>query len=129
MALLKRAKESGDSAISQPAEALLKKALTIDPKLGQAHLQLGILYYGEGEFEQAIRVYQKAIEVNPQLSEAHYRLGVAYQRTGNPAKAQQEFQTQQQVEKTEAAAVERQRKEVQQFLIVLKDHPAATPPK
>jgi hypothetical protein len=55
-------------------------------------------------------------------------LGVAYQRTGDQAKAQQEFQTHQQVEKTEAAAVERQRREVQQFLIVLKEQPA-TPQK
>ena len=129
LALLKRAKESGDLAISQPAVALLEKAVTIDPKLGQAHMQLGILYYGRGQYEQAIHAYQKAVEGSPQLSEAHYRLGVAYKRMGDPAKAQQEFQTQQQVEKTEAAAVERQRREVQQFLIVLKNHPVATPPK
>ncbi len=129
MALLKRAKESGDSAISQPVEALLRRSVTIDPQLGQAYLQLGILYFGKGDYEQAIHAYQKTIEVSPQLSEAHYRLGVAYQRMGDQAKAQQEFQTHQQVEKTEAAAVERQRKEVKQFLIVLKNHPMVTPPK
>lgn len=129
MTLLKRARESGDPAISQPTEAALKQAVTLDPKLGQAYLQLGILYYGKGEYEQSIHAYQKTIEVSPQLSEAHYRLGMVYQHFGDQAKAQQEFQTHRQVEKTEAAAVERQRKEVQQFLIVLKDRPMATPPK
>ena len=129
MVLLKRAKESGDPAISQSAEALLKKAVAIDPKLGQAYLELGILYYGKSEYELAIQTYQKAIEASPQLSEPHYRLGVAYQRAGDQAKAKQEFQIHQQVEKAEAAAAERQRKEVQQFLIVLKDHPAVTSPK
>ena len=122
------AKESDDPASAQAVEALLKKAVTIDPKLGQAHLQLGILYSERNDYAQAIGAYQKAIEVTPQLSEAHYRLGVAYQRTGDQAKAQQEFLTHQQVEKTEAASVERQRREVQQFLIVLKEQPP-TPQK
>jgi len=128
MSLLKHAKESENPAIAQPVEALLRKAVMIDPELGQAHLQLGIVYSERNDYAQAISAYKKAIEVTPQLSEAHYRLGVAYQRTGDQAKAQQEFQTHQQVEKTEAAAVERQRREVQQFLIVLKEQPA-TPQK
>ena len=127
MVLTKRANESGDAATAQPVEELLKKAVTIDPQLGQAHLQLGILYYGRHDYERAIQAYQKAIEASPQLSEAHYRLGVAYQRIGDQAKARQEFQAHQQIEKTETAAIERQRREVQQFLIVLKNHPAATP--
>ena len=128
MTLLKRSKDSGDPAIAQPAESLLKKALVIDPKLGQAYLQLGTLSFGRNDYPQAISNYQKAIEVSPELSQAHYRLGVAYQRTGDQVKAQQEFQAHQQVEKNETAEVERQRREVQQFLIVLKDQPA-TPQK
>jgi tetratricopeptide (TPR) repeat protein len=127
MALLKRAKESGDSSIT-PVESLLKKAVLIDPKLSQAYMQLGNLYSGRNDYAQAIGNYQKAIEVNPQLTEAHYRLGVAYQRVGDQVKARQEFQAHQQAEKNEAATVERQRREVQQFLIVLKDQPA-TPQK
>ena len=124
MTLVKQAKESGDPAIAQPAELLLKESLAIDPKLGQAYLQLGNLYSGRNDYAQAISAYQKAIEVSPELSEPHYRLGVAYQRIGDQPKAQQEFQAHQQVEKNEAAVVERQRREVQQFLIVLKDQQA-----
>jgi len=128
MALQKRAKDSGNPAIADPAESLLKKALAIDPKLGPAYLQLGTLYFGRNDYTQAISHYQKAIEATPELSEAHYRLGVAYQRTGNQAKAQQEFQAHQQLEKSETAAIERQRRAVRQFLIVLKDQPT-TPQK
>jgi Flp pilus assembly protein TadD len=126
MSLLKRAKESGDPAIGKPAEALLEKAATINPKLGEAHLQLGILYFTRGDNAAAIRAYQKAIEVSPKLGAAHYRLALAYKRAGEDAKAQQEFQTHQQIEKTEAADVERQRREIQQFLVVLKDQPPST---
>ena len=113
----------------QQAEALLEKAVAIDPQLGEAYLQLGILYSAWGDFEQAIRAYKQAIEVSPHLSEAHYRLGLAYKRIGEESKAQQEFQAHEQIEKTEAAAIERQRRELQQFLIILKDEPAAAPPR
>jgi hypothetical protein len=34
-----------------------------------------------------------------------------------------------QVEKTETAAIERQRRELRQFLIILKDQPAASSPR
>jgi Flp pilus assembly protein TadD len=87
------------------------------------------LYATQNDFEQAIRVCKKAIEVNPQLGEAHYRLGLAYQRMGEKAKAQQEFQAYEQIQKIEAAAVEQQRRELRQFLIILKDQPAASSPR
>jgi Tfp pilus assembly protein PilF len=103
--------------------------VAIDPKLEEAYLQMGIVRFARGDFEQAIRNYKKAIEINPQLGEAHRQLGLAYQRTGEKVKAQEEFQAYEQVEKEEAAEIERQRRELRQFLIILKDQPAATPPR
>jgi tetratricopeptide (TPR) repeat protein len=129
MSIWKRQRGSENSAGLQRVEALLEKAVTIDPKLGEAYLQLGILYSARGDFEQAIRIYKKAIEVSPHLSEAHYRLGLAYKRIGEESKAQQEFHAHERTEKTEAAAIERQRRELQQFLVILKDQPAASPPR
>ena len=103
--------------------------MAIDPKLDEAYLQLGILRFARGDFEHAIRDYKKAIEINPQLGEAHRQLGLAYQRTGEKVKAQEEFQAYEQAEKAEAAEIERQRREQRQFLIILKDQPAAAPPR
>ncbi len=99
----------------------------INPKCGDAYLQLGILSSSQHDFEMAIGFYIKAIDVDPQLGEAHYRLGVAYDRIGLPEKAKQEFQLHDEIEKQQAAAVERQRREVKQFLVVLQGQ-AATPP-
>ncbi len=113
----------------QQAEALLEKAVNIDPKLGEADLQLGILHSERGDFEQAIRDYKKAIEVNPQLDEAHYRLGSAYKRIGEESKAEQEFRAYEKIEKAETAAIESRRRELRQFLIILKDQPAAPSPR
>ena len=119
MALWKRQEQSVDPRALQQVETLLIKAVTIDAKCGDAYLQLGVLYFSQHSFEKAIGFYTKAIEVNPQLGEAHYRLGVAYDRIGEPAKAKQEFQLHDEIEKQQAAAIERQRREVKQFSVVL----------
>jgi tetratricopeptide (TPR) repeat protein len=128
MAVLKRGRESKSSTDSQQAEALLKKSVAIDPKLGEAYLQLGILYAAQGASDQAITAFQKAIEVTPGLGEAHYRLSQLYKRAGERDKAEREIQLYKQVEKSEADEVERQRREIQQFLIILKDQPAVSAP-
>lgn len=127
--LWKRDRGSENQAALQQAEALLEKAVTLDPKLGEAHLQLGILHSGQGNFDQAIRAYKKAIEVSPQLGEAHYRLGLAYRRIGEESKASREFRVYEQMEKAETAAIESQRRELRQFLIILKDQPPASSPR
>ncbi len=128
VSLWKRDRDARTPADSQQAETLLKKSLVIDPQLGEAYLQLGILYAAQGHTDRAIAVYRKATEVTPRLSEPHYRLSQLYRRTGETEKAEQEVQLYTQLEKTEADAVERQRREVQQFLIVLKDRPVGSGP-
>jgi tetratricopeptide (TPR) repeat protein len=125
----KRAKGSENPAGFNQAEALLEKAVAIDARLEDAYLQMGILHFARGDFKQAIRDCKKAVEVNPHLGEAHRQLGLIYQRMSERTKAQQEFDAYEQIEKTDAAEIERQRKELRQFLIILKDQPAATPPR
>jgi tetratricopeptide (TPR) repeat protein len=129
ISIWKREKGSENPARWKQAEALLEKAVTIDPRLDEAYLQLGVLHFAQGDFDEAIRGYQNAIEINPNLGEAHRQLGLAYQRTGERTKAQQEFQAYERAEKTEAADRERQRRELRQFLIILKDQPPATAPR
>lgn len=123
MAIWKRQKASENPLEVQQVESLLTKAVSIDPKYGDAYLQLGILYFSQHNSEKAMGFYAKAIDVNPQLSEAHYRLGVAYDKLGDSAKAKQEFQLHDEIEKQQAAAIERQRREVKQFLVVLQGKP------
>jgi tetratricopeptide (TPR) repeat protein len=124
MAIWKGQAQPADPLALQQVETLLTRAVTIDAKCGEAYLQLGILYYSQRNFEKAIGYYTKAIEVNPQLDEAHYRLGVAYDRIGEPAKAKQEFQLHDEIKKLQAAAIEQQRRDVKQFLVVVPGQPA-----
>ena len=127
MAILQRQQQSPDKQTVQEAYTLLTKAVTIDAKCSDAYLQLGILSAAKRNFLKAIDYYRKAIDANPESGDAHYRLGVAYDRVGEPEKAKQEFRLHDEIEKLQAEEIERQRREVKQFLIVLPDQTARPP--
>jgi tetratricopeptide (TPR) repeat protein len=104
-------------------ESLLNKSLALDPKLAEAHLQLGNLYSDQGKHSQAIPQYLRALELNSELADAHYRLGQAYVRTGEKDKAQEEFQVYQKVREQHLVDLDRQRAEIRQFVFSSKDSP------
>ena len=125
IALLKPQSGATEPTRSQKAEELLKKSLAADPSNADAHLQLGILFSTRKDEAAAIAAFQKALQLNPDLAEAHYRLGRALKQTGDDAGAQEEFQAYRDTQKKDAAEFERQRRELQQFVIVLKDQPTS----
>jgi tetratricopeptide (TPR) repeat protein len=116
------------AAAASKVELLLKKSIAADPKFAKAYLQLGIVYSALPEIAKAVSAYQKAISINPSLAEAHFRLGQIYKKTGEPSNAAQEFRTYEQIQKTDAANVEKQRREIQQFVVVFKDQPQVSKP-
>jgi Tfp pilus assembly protein PilF len=124
----KRQKSAEDVADSAQVKTLLEKAVQLDPKLGVAYLQLGILYSEQKDFSKAISAYQQAVAATPQLEEAHYRLVQAYRQAGDTSKAQEELQIYKQVSEEKEEELERQRHELQQFVYELRDQtPAAQP--
>lgn len=127
MAIWKRRRPEESQQAAQQSEALLTKAVTIDPKCSEAWLQLGILSSSQGNTQKAINFYLKAIDADAQLSEAHYRLGIAYDHTGDSVRAKQEFQLHEALDAQQAAAREEQRREVKQFQVVLENKPANPP--
>jgi tetratricopeptide (TPR) repeat protein len=118
MSLLKRQEISPDKQAVQQAATLFEKAVALNPKCGEAYLQLGIISATNRSLDTAIDFYKKAIAANPQLADAHYRLAMAYDRTGQSSKAKGELQLHDQIKQQQAEATERQRREVKQFLIV-----------
>jgi tetratricopeptide (TPR) repeat protein len=129
VSLWKHEQGSENSAGYKLTEALLEKAVMIDPHLGEAYLQLGVLHSARGDLQGAIREYREAIEADPKLGEAHRQLGMAYQRTGEKAKAQEEFEAYEQAERAEAAENAAQQKELRQFLVILKEKKTSVPPR
>jgi tetratricopeptide (TPR) repeat protein len=127
-----------DTERSARVESLLLKAVHLDPKLGAAYLQLGILYSQRADFSRAISAYEQAIEVSPKevspqldetLEEAHYRLAQAYQRTGDKIKAKEQLQLHDELAKKTKEDRERGRREIQEFVISLQNQNSVSQPQ
>lgn len=99
------------------AARLFEKAVAIQPRFAEAYLQIGILRGLEGEDAAAQRAYEQAIAADPTMAEPHYRLAVLLRRTGRLEQAQAEFALHAQLVQGQAEAVERERREVKQFVI------------
>ncbi|HUK49376.1 MAG TPA: tetratricopeptide repeat protein, partial [Terriglobales bacterium] len=119
--------KKGGTKQASEVESVLKKSIVINPGFAEAHVQLGIVYSTRNQNGKAITEYEKAKVANPNLAEARFRLGQAYKKAGEPDKARQEFQAYEQIQKSEAASVEQQRREIQQFVVVFKDQPQISP--
>jgi tetratricopeptide (TPR) repeat protein len=124
VSLWKQRKSPEDIATSAQVESLLEKAIHLDPKLGAANLQLGILYSERNDLPKAIAAYQKAIAASPQLEAAHYRLAQAYRQTGDKSKAEHELRLFGELSKEAEKQAERDRHEIQQFVYTLRDQSA-----
>jgi Flp pilus assembly protein TadD len=69
------------------AVACFTKALTLDPKLVQAHYNLGTVLHEQGDLKEAMACYRKALEVDPKHILAHNNLGLALYQQGDLAGA------------------------------------------
>jgi tetratricopeptide (TPR) repeat protein len=110
-----------DPDSSAKIEALLQKAVKIDPNMGTAHLQLGALYARRGDEARALAAYEKAVAVSPELEEAHYRLAQTYRRAGKEAEAQRQMQLHTELAAKSKEESDRQRREIQQFVVSMRD--------
>lgn len=127
MAIWKQHGSALDAVTRQEVEALLTKTVTVDPSCSDGYLQLGNLSSSQNNFAKAVEFYTRALAANPQSSDAHYRLGVAYDRLGERGKAERELALHDKIEKEQAAEVERQRKEIKQFVVSMPGKPNASP--
>jgi tetratricopeptide (TPR) repeat protein len=117
MSLWKQQPSSAESSVRQQVAGLLHEAITADPGCGEAWLELGNQQAGSGDYAAAIPMYTKAVDSKPQLSDAWYRLGIAYDRTGQRDKAREAFAQHERIERQQAAEIERQRRDIKQFVI------------
>jgi tetratricopeptide (TPR) repeat protein len=108
-------------------ESELKRAIELDTRLGNAYLQLGVLYTAKKDAPAAIPAFQKAIELLPLPDEAHYRLAQIYRQTGELGKARQEKALYDETSKQKTKEAEQQRHEIQQFVYTLRGQNASQP--
>jgi tetratricopeptide (TPR) repeat protein len=123
LSLWKRRNGPRDTESAIKVESLLTEAVRLDPKLASGYMHLGILYADREDFSKAISAYRRAIEVDPQLEEAHFRLAQAYRQTGEESKAREELRLFEQISKKTAEQIDRQRRELPQFVYTLRGQP------
>ncbi len=120
VSLWKDRKSASDDDTLNKVESLLIKSVQIDPKLGEAYLQLGLVYTEEKHADKALSAYRQAIAATPDLAEAHYRLAQAYWRANDSSKAQAELQQYERISKQKAAETETERRQTKEFVYQLK---------
>jgi tetratricopeptide (TPR) repeat protein len=108
-------------------EVLLKKSITLESGLAEAHLQLANLYSDQRKYAESIPEYLRARELSPDSADVHYRLAQAYVRLGEKDLAQQEFKVYQQLEAQHLSDLDKQRAEIRQFVYTEKARSEAKP--
>lgn len=74
------------------AEAALREAVRLDPRLARAHLHLGVELGLRRATEEALIAYQTAVKLNPSLTQAWVNLGATLASTGKTEQAIASFQ-------------------------------------
>jgi tetratricopeptide (TPR) repeat protein len=85
----------GDTLIRlhRSAEAVpyLGHAMRVQPSIAIAHVDLGVIYEGQGRKDDAVRELKTAERLSPGDSSIHFRLGRFYESIGRKAEAKAEF--------------------------------------
>ena len=63
---------------TEAAQQSLTRALTLDPKLPDAHFQQGLLEMSAGRPDSAIAAFERAVSARPDAPLYHLNLGIAY---------------------------------------------------
>jgi len=92
--LVESARAAAESGNLSVAEALLKRAIEVDPKNKYAWNSLGLIYLSTRQEDQAITCFQKQIEVNPYDEFAYNNLGRVYWQQRNYEEAVKAFNKQ-----------------------------------
>ncbi len=86
--------DSQRKQLVEDAEVAVEKALSLDPKLGEAYFARGLLLWTPGRrfpHEETIRAYRQALAFDSSLDEAHHQLALVYMHIGMFDKAQAEL--------------------------------------
>jgi len=108
-------------------ETLLRKSISLDPRLADAHLQLGVLLQDLHRDQEATEEFKAAVQLKPDNPDAHYRLAQAYVRAGDKERGQEEFQLYGKLQKNRADEAEKHRRETPQFVFTPDEPPKTNP--
>jgi Tfp pilus assembly protein PilF len=73
------------------AELTLKKAVALAPKDEFSHTTLGIVFYRQSKYDDAVAELTKALGINPKSATAHNYLGITASQKGWQEAAEKEM--------------------------------------
>ena len=75
------------------AQQSCSRALELDDRLALAHITMGTVHRGTGQYGKALLSFQKALDLDSRSSEAYGGLARAYEALGETEQAEKTFQT------------------------------------
>jgi len=106
------------------AQALLEKALQLDPKLPAAHLELATLYAQRNLNKHAVASFLEAIRLDPDSETAHYRLAQTYRNLNQLERAERELDLYGKLSRNHREQLAQTRSAIRQFVLA---HSASEP--
>jgi tetratricopeptide (TPR) repeat protein len=93
-----------DPALLEQALSMFQKAVSIEPRISQAHNNLGALLLTMGRDEDALAEFRKAVDLKPSDPEVHQNISLALQRLGRTEESAAEAQASLKLQPDQAAA-------------------------
>jgi tetratricopeptide (TPR) repeat protein len=81
----------GGEGEQRAAQGLLERAVAADPKLADAHFQLGLLKQNQGDWAGSVGDLEAALALKQDHAQAHYRLAQAYGHVGRKEDGKREM--------------------------------------
>lgn len=86
--------------------AALRTAIRLNPRIPEAHIELGSVLEAERDYVAAIAAFRRAATLAPKNPVPHHRLARLYARTGDPVRAEAERALHEKLSAEEKAALE-----------------------
>ncbi len=91
-ALWRKYENTNQMRFVESAREACNRALAIDPKVAEAHICLGTLFNGTGQYEKAVAEFKDVLEEQPTEDAAYRGLASGYENLGKIEEAEQTFQ-------------------------------------
>jgi tetratricopeptide (TPR) repeat protein len=99
---------------------LLRRAISLDPNLADAHYELALLLSERGEWEEAVPSLEAAVRLKPDFVAAYYRLALGYQHVGRREEAKDMLARYQKMKKVEEDELAQRSDQTKRFILDLK---------
>lgn len=98
---------------SGEAAPYLEHAVRVRPSIAIAHLDLGIIYDGQGRKDDALRELKTVERLSPDAPSIHYRLGRLYKSMDREAEAKAEFDSTRNLQQAKMRSFQEQMRQVE----------------